>query len=139
MPELVLFAIRLLAQASLGKLSTNERQASIFLDQREWTRLAVPEYLYEGVDLARLRVPVEQPAHDPELGEGGDQPEGGDQGQRPVLQDELLQLGETVGGEDVVQQEVGEEISLRDLLVEGDEYGLEVGGATNQISEDVII
>ena len=66
----------------------------------------LPEYLYEGVDLAGLCVPVEEPPDDPELGEGGDQSEGGDQGQRPVLQDELLQLGETVGGEDVVEQEV---------------------------------
>ena len=33
MPELVLYGIRLLAQASLGKLSTNERRASTFLDQ----------------------------------------------------------------------------------------------------------
>ena len=33
MPELVLYGIRLLAQASLGKLSTNERRALTFLDQ----------------------------------------------------------------------------------------------------------
>ena len=34
MPELVLYVIlRLLAQASLGKLSTNESRASIFPDQ----------------------------------------------------------------------------------------------------------
>ena len=33
MPELVLYGIRLSAQALLGKLSTNERQASKFLDQ----------------------------------------------------------------------------------------------------------
>ena len=39
MPEQVLYGIRLLAQASLGKLSTNESRASTFLDQWEWTRL----------------------------------------------------------------------------------------------------
>ena len=39
MPELVLYGIRLLAPASLGKLSTNEIRASTFLDQWEWTRL----------------------------------------------------------------------------------------------------
>ena len=39
MPELVLYGIRLLAPASLGKLSTNESRASTFLDQWEWTRL----------------------------------------------------------------------------------------------------
>ena len=33
MPELVLYGIRLLAPASLGKLSTNESQASTSLDQ----------------------------------------------------------------------------------------------------------
>ena len=38
MPELVLFGIRLLAQASLG---TNESRASTFLEQLEWTSLVV--------------------------------------------------------------------------------------------------
>ena len=33
MPELVLYGIRLLAPASLGKLWTNERRVSTFLDQ----------------------------------------------------------------------------------------------------------
>ena len=37
--ELVLYGIRLLAPASLGKLSTNERRASTFLDEWERTTL----------------------------------------------------------------------------------------------------
>ena len=41
MPELVLYGIRQLAPASLGKLSTNESRAWTFLDQWEWSRLVL--------------------------------------------------------------------------------------------------
>ena len=41
MPELVLYGIRLVAQASLWKLSTNESRGWTFLDQWEWTRLVL--------------------------------------------------------------------------------------------------
>ena len=97
-----------------------------------------PQYLDEGVDLAGLGVPVEETADYPELGEGGDQPEGGDEGEGPVLQDKLLQLGQTVGREDVVQQKVREEVTLGDFLIERHKYRLQIVGATNQISEDVL-
>ena len=55
---------------------------------------------------------MEEPAHHLQLGHGGDQPQGRDQGQRPVLEDELLQLRQRVGRQDVIQQEVREEVTV---------------------------
>ena len=78
--------------------------------------------MYEGVYLAGLGVPVEEPAHDPQLGESGDQSQGRDEGQGSVLQDELLQLRQAVGGEDVVQEKVREEVTLGNLFIERHEY-----------------
>ena len=72
----------------------------------------LPEDLDEGGELAGLHVPVEESADHPQLGHGGDQPEGGDQSQRPVLENELLQLRQRVGGQDVVQEEVREEVTV---------------------------
>ena len=79
---------------------------------RVTTRHDSPEDLDEGGELTRLHVPVKQPAHHPQLGHGGDESQGGDQGQGPVLEDKLLQLRQRVGGQDVVQQEVREEIAV---------------------------
>ena len=54
------------------------------------TRPRQPD-LYECGELAWLDIPVQEAAHHPQLGPGGDQPQGGDQGQCPVPQAELLQ------------------------------------------------
>ena len=52
--------------------------------------LCLPQDLDKGVQLASLDVPVEEPAHHPQLGPRGDQPQGGYQCQGSVFQDKLL-------------------------------------------------
>ena len=78
---------------------------------------------------------MEKSADSAEFWSRRDEAESGDEGEGSSAQDELLEMGQRVEGDDVVQEEVGEE---EPGASEGDEDGLQVLCSAQQEPEDVL-
>lgn len=95
--------------------------------------VGLPQDLGERLEFARLHVPFQKSPQVPQLGSGADQPQGRDQRQGDILEDELLYSTERVEIENIIEQEVAEVVGR---VGKGKVEHLQIEAVAEEIFED---